>query len=124
MGKRLEGVSGVVKVGVVGGRLSGAIPMGLPAMAVTCCGGVVDVADVLWLKVAVARVASVSRTLESWGLVVLEVLLPSDKTTENIIQNKEGMQHSENYCAVANSSNVVFDVKVGSFTRALTIKRF
>lgn len=89
MGKRLEGVSGVVKVGVVGGRVSGAIPMGLPAMAVTCCGGVVDVADVLWLKVAVARVASVSRTLESWGLVVLEVLLPSVKTTENNKENKK-----------------------------------
>lgn len=83
MGKRLEGVSGVVKVGVVGGRVSGAIPMGLPAIAVTCCGGVVDVAEVLWLKVAVARVASVSRTLESWGLVVLDVFLPSDETTEN-----------------------------------------
>ena len=81
----------MVKVGVVGGRVRGAIPMGLPAMAVTCCGGVVDVADVLWLKVAVARVASVSRTLESWGLVVLEVLLPSDKTTENNEANKEGI---------------------------------
>jgi len=89
MGKRLEGVSGVVKVGVVGGRVSGAIPIGLPAMAVTCCGGVVDVAEVLWLKVAVARVASVSRTLESWGLVVLEVLLPSDKTTEKIKKTKK-----------------------------------
>lgn len=55
----------MVKVGVVGGRVSGAMPMGLPAMAVTCCGGVVEVADVLWLNVAVARVASVSRTLES-----------------------------------------------------------
>lgn len=81
MGKRLEGVNGVVKVGVVGGRVSGAMPIGLPAMAETCCCGVVEVADVLWLNVAVARVASVSRTLESWGLVVLEVLLPSDKTT-------------------------------------------
>lgn len=80
MGKRLDGVSGVVKVGVVGGRVSGAMPMGL---AVTCCGGVVQVADVLWVKLAVARVAKVSRTLESWGLVVLEVLLPSDRTTEN-----------------------------------------
>lgn len=89
MGKRLEGVSGVVNVGVVGGRVSGAIPIGLPAMAVTCCGGVVDVAEVLWLKVAVARVASVSRTLESWGLVVLEVLLPSDKTTEKIKKTKK-----------------------------------
>lgn len=78
----------MVKVGVVGGRVSGAIPIGLPAMAVTCCGGVVDVAEVLWLKVAVARVASVSRTLESWGLVVLEVLLPSDKTTEKIKKTK------------------------------------
>lgn len=37
----------MVKVGVVGGRLSGAIPMGLPAMAVTCSGGVVEVPDVL-----------------------------------------------------------------------------
>lgn len=79
----------MVKVGVVGGRVSGAIPIGLPAMAVTCCGGVVDVAEVLWLKVAVARVASVSRTLESWGLVVLEVLLPSDKTTEKIKKTKK-----------------------------------
>lgn len=83
MGKRLEGVSGVVKVGVVGGRVSGAMPIGLPAIAVTCCGGVVEVADVLWLNVAVASVASVSRTLESCGLVVLAVLLPSDKPTEN-----------------------------------------
>lgn len=79
----------MVNVGVVGGRVSGAIPIGLPAMAVTCCGGVVDVAEVLWLKVAVARVASVSRTLESWGLVVLEVLLPSDKTTEKIKKTKK-----------------------------------
>lgn len=79
----------MVKVGVVGGRVSGAIPIGLPAMAVTCCGGVVDVAEVLWLKVAVARVASVSRTLESWGLVVLEVLLPSDKTTEKMKKTKK-----------------------------------
>ena len=97
MGKRLEGVSGVVKVGVVGGRVSGAIPVGLPAMATTCCGAVVDVADVLWLKVAVARVARVSRTLESWDLVVLEVFLPSAKTTENNNnENKEEEQHSEN----------------------------
>ena len=83
IGKRLDGVNGVAKVGVVGGRVRGVMPRGLPATAVTCCGGVVEVADVLWLKVAVASVASVSSTLESCGLEVLEVLLPSDITTES-----------------------------------------
>lgn len=82
MGKRLEGVKGVVKVGVVGGRVSGVMPMGLPATAVTCCG-VVEVDDELWLNVAVARVARVSRTLESCGLVVLGVPLPSACTRKN-----------------------------------------
>ena len=62
-------------MGVVGGSVRGVIPMGLPATAVTCCG-VVEVDDALWLNVAVARVARVSRTLESCGLVVLVVLLP------------------------------------------------
>lgn len=84
IGKRLDGVNGVAKVGVVGGRVRGVMPRGLPATAVTCCGGVVEVADVLWLKVAVASVASVSSTLESCGLEVLEVLLPSDITTVDI----------------------------------------
>lgn len=77
MGKRLEGVRGVVKVGVVGGKVSGVMPIGLPGTAVTCCG-VVEVDDEVWLNVAVARVARVSRTLESWALVVLEVVLPSE----------------------------------------------
>lgn len=62
-------------MGVVGGSVRGVMPMGLPATAVTCCG-VVEVDDALWLNVAVARVARVSRTLESCGLVVLVVLLP------------------------------------------------
>lgn len=77
MGKRLEGVRGVVKVGVVGGRVRGAMPMVLPATAVTCCG-MVEVDVELGLNVAVARVANVSRTLASCGLVVLEVLFPSE----------------------------------------------
>lgn len=83
MGKRLEGVRGVVRVGVVGGRVSGAMPMGLPGTAVTWWG-VVDVEDAVWLKVAVARVAKVSRTLESCDLVVaLVVLLPSEFTKKD-----------------------------------------
>lgn len=51
-------------MGVVGGSVRGVIPTGLPGTAVTCCG-VVEVDDALWLNVAVARVARVSRTLES-----------------------------------------------------------
>lgn len=83
MGKRFEGVSGVVKVGVVGGRVSGVILMGLLVMVVICCGGVVDVVDVLWFKVVVVRVVSVFRILEFWGLVVFEVFLFLDKIIEN-----------------------------------------
>ena len=57
-------MSGVVKVGVVGGRVRGAMPTGLPETAVTCCGEA-EVDGALWLNVAVARVARVSSTLES-----------------------------------------------------------
>ena len=68
----------MVSVGVVGGRVRGVIPMDLPVMAVTCCTDDVEVAGVPWLRVAVASVANVSRTLESCGLVLLEVLLLSE----------------------------------------------
>lgn len=68
-------------MGVVGGSERGVMPTGLPGTAVTCCG-VVEVDDALWLNVAVARVARVSRTLESWGLVVLDALLPSVFATQ------------------------------------------
>ena len=48
----------------------------------------------MWLKVAVARVAKVSRTLESCDLVVaLVVLLPSDFTKKRQTENKDKQFH-------------------------------
>ena len=60
-------------VGVLAGRVSGAIPTGRPAMDVTCCGAVDVDTDVEWLRFAVARVAKVFKILESCSLAAAVV---------------------------------------------------
>lgn len=83
IGKRFDGVNGVVKVGVVGGRVRGVMLRGLLVIVVICCGGVVEVVDVLWFKVVVVSVVSVLSILEFCGLEVLEVFLLFDIIIES-----------------------------------------